>query len=93
MFSQHEARPTGRVSLPNSVAFIAVDLLCFRISLCLCVCLLPLRNRDLIRKLLVTDRTRRLGNMKVSICIRICGTVGPSHVMFTVKSPPATAET
>ena len=92
MFSQREDRPTGRVSLPNHVAFIATDRLCFHTSMCLCVCLLPLRNRDLIRKLLVTDRTRRLGNMKVSICIRTRGTVGPAHGMFVVKSPPAAEE-
>jgi len=27
--------------------------------------------RDLIRKLLVHDRTRRLGNMKVSVCMQL----------------------
>ena len=54
-------------------------------------CPTPGPNRDLIRKLLVTDRTRRLGNMKVSVCIPVCGTVAASHVRFVVKSPPASA--
>lgn len=53
--------------------FTAVDMPSLLGSVSRCIffffCLLP-ANRDLIRKLLVVDRTRRLGNMKVSVCLR-----------------------
>ena len=50
------------INKSNAYTYIMTcNLTCNLILLC------TLRNRDLIKKLLVQDRTKRLGNMKVSI--------------------------
>lgn len=91
VFSQCE--PLRPLSTLCGVDFTAVDLLCLRgsVSTCLCFCL-RLPNRDLIKKLLVVDRTRRLGNMKVSVSVRTCEVVFVISACHLTSHPSAKAE-
>lgn len=69
MFNQKESSPAFHV--PTwCVDFYGFDVLCLLGSVSRYMHFLsPSPNRDLIKKLLVVDRTRRLGNMKVGACV------------------------